>query len=601
MKILVHSAIGSGAIRDSLGADDYSYYFVRKSFTEALQGLADIVAVQNPAEEVDALYDASVAEGQACVFFSFAPPQKTPLGLRCPTIPVFAWEFGNIPNEIWDEDVRNDWRAVFSACRGAIALSSHTVRVVREAMGQHYPIHAIPAPVFERFADTRSLAPPDRAPTTLRLAGMVVDTALIEAYRRAPSWPPEPVPLLTPGPIAVRGLEPPAPPPEPEPVPPPPEPEPEVIAPPPPDPEPATEPAPILEAEPEPVPRPGMRQRLQITRRLALEWYRLALRDLLPGPVRAVNALAGRTAYRLYRALTPSATTAIPLLPPPAAPVLEPPAAPAAEVPPEQIGAIVETVPAGILDAAPEPVPLLAPVSAAVPVPVPLSRVVPATPVTLDGVVYVSLFSPRDGRKNWFDIVTAFCWAFRDNPGATLVLKIVASSDSYEPTLRHLLRELSPFVCRVVVLRGYLEGEDYRALIAAASYYVNASHCEGLCLPMTEFMSAGTPAIAPDHTAFADYITADNAFVIPSGLEHNVWPGDRRDLFRTTRHRIDWHALMLAYRESYRVAHEDRQRYLAMSRSAHDTMRGFCAIPPVARALQDFLDQHVAGDLEQAA
>src|SRR5207253_6814427 len=42
----------------------------------------------------------------------------------------------------------------------------------------------------------------------------------------------------------------------------------------------------------------------------------------------------------------------------------------------------------------------------------------------VDGVVYVSVFNPKDGRKNWHQLITAFCWAFREIDDATLVLKI---------------------------------------------------------------------------------------------------------------------------------------------------------------------------------
>jgi hypothetical protein len=42
----------------------------------------------------------------------------------------------------------------------------------------------------------------------------------------------------------------------------------------------------------------------------------------------------------------------------------------------------------------------------------------------LDGVVYTAIFCPMDGRKNWFDMICAFCWALRDMPDATLVLKL---------------------------------------------------------------------------------------------------------------------------------------------------------------------------------
>ena len=48
--------------------------------------------------------------------------------------------------------------------------------------------------------------------------------------------------------------------------------------------------------------------------------------------------------------------------------------------------------------------------------------------VVVDGVVYVSVFNPLDGRKNWHHLITAFCWAFRDTSDATLVLKMTRAT-----------------------------------------------------------------------------------------------------------------------------------------------------------------------------
>src|SRR5690606_8896419 len=75
----------------------------------------------------------------------------TPVGLRCPTVCLFAWEFYNIPNQAWDNEPRNDWRYVFEHMAGVIACSEESAQAVRNAMGEDYPVIALPAPVFDRF------------------------------------------------------------------------------------------------------------------------------------------------------------------------------------------------------------------------------------------------------------------------------------------------------------------------------------------------------------------------------------------------------------------------------------------------------------------
>jgi glycosyltransferase involved in cell wall biosynthesis len=198
--------------------------------------------------------------------------------------------------------------------------------------------------------------------------------------------------------------------------------------------------------------------------------------------------------------------------------------------------------------------------------------------VTLGGVVYTSVLNPTDGRKNWTDMVTAFVWAFRDVPEATLVLKMVkGDSMTYRHQLFIMLAQLAPFKCRVLALDGFLEDDAYADLVDATSFYVNASNAEGLCLPLMEFMAMGKPAIAPRHTALADYIDPAAAFIVTSSPEHNVWPHDPRHKFSTMRERIHWDSLVTAYEDSYRVAKQDPVRYATMGRRAAQIMRSYCS------------------------
>jgi len=209
----------------------------------------------------------------------------------------------------------------------------------------------------------------------------------------------------------------------------------------------------------------------------------------------------------------------------------------------------------------------------------------------VDGVVYVAVLNPTDGRKNWLQILTAFCWAFRDNPDATLVLKITQRDlASCYGHLMTPLAQLAPFACRVVMVHGYLDDQQYAKLYNAASFYVNASHCEGLCLPLMEFMACGKPVIAPDHTAMQDYIDDSVAFVVKSSEEPTTWPQDTRILFRTRRHRPDWGSLKSAYENSYRMAKTQPQEYRRMSVAAVERMHEYCASPELQQRIADFFE-----------
>jgi glycosyltransferase involved in cell wall biosynthesis len=231
----------------------------------------------------------------------------------------------------------------------------------------------------------------------------------------------------------------------------------------------------------------------------------------------------------------------------------------------------------------PQPLPIIEPS------PLDLPDTTSVVETRVDGVVYVTVFNPKDGRKNWHQLITAFCWAFRETPDATLVLKITQNDlASYYSELMTLLAQLTPFACRVVVMHGYLDDAQYAGLYQAASFYVNASRCEGLCLPLMEFMSSGKPVIAPDHTAMEDYIDDAVAFVVGSSEELTIWPQDTRIIYRTLRYRPDWGSLKNAYEQSYRVAKAQPQDYQRMSAAAVQRMHDYCAFAPVQKRMADF-------------
>jgi glycosyltransferase involved in cell wall biosynthesis len=508
MKIIVHSTFDAVSIQSGLGRSEYSYYFVLAGFLPALERLGTVLRVDAP-EDADEIYDHCLAAGEACVFLCFAPPHLVPVSLRCPTIPVIAWEFTTLPTEAYGDDPRSDWRVVFRHCGRVIALSGHTAKLVQAAMGDDFTVFAIPTATYDRFAPLATAL--DLGPRQVTIRGFVFDSASETRFQEQPLWPP----------ASIQGIVIPVPPagvlvPEPEPVALAPEPEPEPLAP----------------------ARRGARAKFSLTAHYAVAWYRDVLRDMLPGPLIVLVSWIGRTMHRSYRLAVPEP-----------APIPEPIPEPAAAAAPQQ-------------------------------------PVWPEISVTLQDVVYVSVLSPIDGRKNWHDLLGAFVWEFRDNPRATLVLKmpLVGGVEQY-PHMNFTLARFAPFQCRVIFLIGFLDDAQYAALLGAATYYVNTSFCEGLCLPLMEFLSAGKPAVAPNHTAMADYITPNLAFMLRGSLEHNVWPHDPRDLFSTMRYRLNWETITAAYAASFQIATANDGAYAAMSAAASQRMQKFCGIEPVTAQL----------------
>ncbi|MBB5360825.1 glycosyltransferase involved in cell wall biosynthesis [Rhodanobacter sp. ANJX3] len=431
MIILVHTAFHGGNVASNLGQPEYSYYFVLREFRPMLEQLGIVIDIHNPERDVDVIYRNCLKRGVPCVFLSFLPPNKTPLGLACPTIPVFAWEYPNIPDEDFSGKTRNDWRRVLKQVGAAITHSTFTVEAVKRAVDGAFPIIAAPAPLWDRLAaGNRPASPPGARSSRLRVDGMVIDSRLID-----------------------------------------------------------------------------------------LSNYSKA------------NELA----------------------------------------------------------CAPEPLPL------------PRERCEGASELELDGIVYTSVFNPGDGRKNWVDMISAFCVAFARTADATLLLKL-SHHDIREvvPKMLECMHKGDNFACRVVIVHGYLRQEDYECMVDATTYAVNTSHGEGQCLPLMEYMSSGKPAISPRHTAMLDYIDESCAFVVDSFLEPGTWPHDMRQAFRTLREHVRVDSLIHAYRSSYYVAKQEPDTYRAMAAAARESLRAYCSHAVVGPRLAGFLQAVIASDLQQA-
>lgn len=512
MRFLIYSEITAERIATSMGLPEYSYYFVLRDFLPVLKQLGEVVVVEHPEQEVDRLYTEACAAGQRCLFLSFSPPQKTLLGLRCPTIPVFAWEFDSIPNEHWLDDVQQDWRQVLRACGSGITHSQMIVEAVRKEMGPQFPIVSIPSPVWDKFAALRER--PGTLPLSESVAirirsGVVVDShdPELSPYIFGPNATARVVQAIRehenamarqrPDPVAVDG------------------------------------------------PQGRQQSRYQVTRRYLGEWYLKVLCQQLPFLPKTSRKAAPR--IELVRVdpekrLEPRNS-------------VEPPHPPVAGVTPQM----------------PEWLPV-------------------ESKLKLSGVIFTALFNPYDGRKNWADMLTAFCAAFRDTPDATLVFKL--GHREYLSAMHDMLiwmARMPRFKCRVVLLHGYLDGSEFDSLVRASAFAVNASHGEGQCLPLMEFLSCGKPAIAPRHSAMLDYIDEDVAFVVDSWLDATAWSHDPRLAYRTQRHQIDWQSLKDAYLAAYQCVKNDPARYTELAQNAIRRMQNHCSQASTHSTLSVFL------------
>ena len=564
MIFIVYSQISEEKLNGSLGMPEYSYYFVLRGFLPVLRELGQVIVVSNPEQEVDAIYDGCRKRGENCVFVSFSPPNKSVIGLRCPTVCVFAWEFDSIPDEVWDGDRKNDWRYVFSDHGRAIALSRYSAAGVKKAMGEDFPVAAIPAPVWDAFEAYRSRNNGNCpvAKMDIAIRGNIIDSRnyritadsfeLLKPFEsfQFQNWSGETLHL-------------------------------------------------------------GFSKTDEFSTYLGGfyssetwgTWSRIAnpwiiLPCNLSGTINLkINARGhGNNANKEIFVSIGNESKKIFLC----------------DFFTEMSVSFHLSKTENVLK-----------ISGLDLTPIPGSRDQrfmgiglryikisgdpcvevrkdieqennPVRKVTLEGIVYTSVFSPADERKNWRDIVTAFCTAFQDVEDATLVLKMTHHSlASFLVKLNSLFEQMWPFKCRVVALHGYMDVVEYETLISATHFYINASRCEGLCLPLMEYMACCKPSISPCHTAMADYVNPSSTLIVDSSLEPCTWPHDPSGAFKAMQYRINWESLADAYRKSYDIAKNRPDVYKEMAESASLQIKKFSSNIVVKEKLQKFFTQEL--------
>jgi glycosyltransferase involved in cell wall biosynthesis len=218
----------------------------------------------------------------------------------------------------------------------------------------------------------------------------------------------------------------------------------------------------------------------------------------------------------------------------------------------------------------------------------------PSDRLELSGIVYTCILNPFDTRKNWRGIIDAFLQALGDRADATLVIKLAVSQGMRQEGLHRLFAFYQQLRvrhrARLAVIAAYLPDEQMFELARASTYYVNASHAEGACLPLQDALAAGRPAIAPAHTAMAEYVDDELAFVLPSQAVPTHWQWDPDKRQTTTWQRIEVRDLAEQFRSSYRVAQSDAARYRAMAACGRQRMHDLASTDRVWARLSDALE-----------
>ena len=395
-KYQLYAFYNEGNIQNQLGKADYSYWFVLKYFQALIPQFGDVEVLVEPPVRPE------IIDLDSEMLFCFMPPHKIPKAVINYAIPVFAWEFDTIPDEVWLDDERNNWYDVLKRSPGAVTHCGFVAETIKKKLGADYPIAVLTAPLWNQFCHL--VDKPRQEKWELEIDGFVAD-----------SWNP-------------------------------------------------------------------------------------------PSPKEIIQKSQTR--------------------------------------------------------------------------------------IEFSGVTYTFVFNPNDGRKQWPEAISAFIAAHRDNRNATLILKLIQINpilgiQAVWETIEHLL----PFSCRIVTIQSHLNTIDFEHLIVGTTFALNSSSGEGQCLPLLEFMSAGVPAVAPQHTAMADYINAENSIIAENTRAWQSWSHDPRMLLRCFQFPIIWDSLRLAFEKSFDIAVNDPAKYAEMSSAATRLMKNYCSEEIVLEKLQTFIDK----------
>ncbi len=549
MIIITYSETTAETIEQRLGKAEYSYYFIYKKYLPALQQLGTLVAVSDPTVEVDKIFLEHPDE--ECIFLSFSPPHRTLFDLQCPTVCVFAWEFSTIPTESWHDQPELNWALSLQKIGNAITISEYAAQIVNKAIPTGLNLAVIPAAVDTASPKDLRAKPQN---TVLHVKATLYDS---RAYNLTTDMVND----------EVRGSRDP------------------------------------LQVEP----WDDRDVRLTFSEddsdstellvgfyssedwgtwsRTKVPWILLPHKVTGPTNIELELVAYGTNVDRDIQLNFGDEQRTIKITGLPQSYTLE--FNPQKDTDILKFSNLDLTHAPGARDHRSlgigiKSMTISRPESYTSKTPSRFSSLVKrissfarnrrtassneiGNKLELKGVIYTSVLNPQDGRKNWEDMVTAFCWAFRNEPNATLVLKMTHNKlATFLGKLLLLYSQMSPFKCRVVAVHGFLTSEQYQALMENTHFVINSSHCEGQCLPLMEFMGQGVPAIAPNHTAMADYVTAENAFIVKSSLYPTYWPIDERKAIRTMCYRIDWNSLKEAFEQSYKIVTSDKEAYQSL-------------------------------------
>jgi hypothetical protein len=134
----------------NLGIAGYSYDFVAKLFSELMSQWGTVIPVPVPEKNLEKAAADARANGLEPIHVSFLPFQDVTLCKSAPNVVVPAWEFPDIPDQVMDGEVRNDWVRMSNQCELVVVGGPFTVDTFRRG-GVESPIRVVPVPTSDGY------------------------------------------------------------------------------------------------------------------------------------------------------------------------------------------------------------------------------------------------------------------------------------------------------------------------------------------------------------------------------------------------------------------------------------------------------------------
>ncbi len=213
-------------------------------------------------------------------------------------------------------------------------------------------------------------------------------------------------------------------------------------------------------------------------------------------------------------------------------------------------------------------------------------------------VFFLSVLNVYDYRKQLKPLIEAFMRFSNKNRNAYLLIKgnyVDRDVGFINETVQHYQisgpSEIDPpLICdRIWLTDDILTRDELNRLYDMSAFYVSTAHGEGQNLPLIEAMGRGVVPVSVDHTAMRDYISEQDAVVIPSTFA----PFDAR--LRAHYRMADLNTYYVAARDVHAALERawglDEATYAGLSDAAWNTVRAKFGLAPFRVAIEQLIER----------